>query len=142
VEGTRLICAPAHKSFGPKLTAIRDFVLWWDGVEKNPGTRGQLIGPGVIGRDSTVTAKEAPPVAGEGGLPPRKQIERWRKAVSKPENFKRALADAQHRCRRICEQEKAGTVRGTEGTGEFERGRFAPWERRPDPYAQSEPCTW
>jgi ParB family chromosome partitioning protein len=32
-----------------------------------------------------------------------------------------ALDDAQHRCVRICEQESLGTIRGTEGTGEFER---------------------
>jgi phage N-6-adenine-methyltransferase len=33
----------------------------------------------------------------------------------------RVLEDAQHQCQRICEQQKAGTIRGTEGTGEFER---------------------
>jgi hypothetical protein len=32
-----------------------------------------------------------------------------------------ALEDAQHRSLRICEQEKDGTIRGTEATGEFER---------------------
>ena len=32
-----------------------------------------------------------------------------------------ALDDAGRRCVRICEQEKDGTIRGTEGTGEFER---------------------
>jgi hypothetical protein len=32
-----------------------------------------------------------------------------------------AIQDAGHRCVRICEQENMGTVRGTEGTGEFER---------------------
>jgi hypothetical protein len=35
--------------------------------------------------------------------------------------FLQALEDAEHRCVRICELEKAGTVRGTEGTGEYER---------------------
>src|SRR5262245_35602164 len=31
------------------------------------------------------------------------------------------LEDAQLRCVRVCEQENLGTIRGTEGTGEFER---------------------
>jgi hypothetical protein len=35
--------------------------------------------------------------------------------------MKLALDDAAHRAQRICEQENANTVRGTEGTGEFER---------------------
>ena len=33
----------------------------------------------------------------------------------------RAIEDAQSRSLRICEQENANTIRGTEGTGEFER---------------------
>jgi hypothetical protein len=38
-----------------------------------------------------------------------------------PNKVRLALEDAAHRAIRICEQQKDGTVRGTEGTGEFER---------------------
>ena len=48
-------------------------------------------------------------------------LDRWRKRTKDEAAFARAIEDAEHRCARICEQEKAGTVRGTEGTGEFER---------------------
>jgi phage N-6-adenine-methyltransferase len=60
-------------------------------------------------------------VAGQGGLPDRYVIDRWRKRVGAEEDFSRSLEDARNRCRRILEQEKDGTIRGTEGTGEFER---------------------
>lgn len=58
-------------------------------------------------------------------------IHRWRERLCKKikatqweideEKMRGALEDAQERCRRICEQENLGTIRGTEGTGEFER---------------------
>ena len=56
---------------------------------------------------------------------------RWRKrlctanngvTLPNPEKIDAVLAEARERCRRICEQQPVyGTVRGTEGTGEFER---------------------
>lgn len=63
--------------------------------------------------------------------PGDKTIERWRAKLCKkiaPNQWcmddiklKAALDDAKMRCLRICEQENMGTIRGTEGTGEFER---------------------
>lgn len=65
--------------------------------------------------------------------PGDKVIHRWRERLcAKVEAAKKkwkvddgkvgtALDDAGKRCIRICEQENMGTIRGTEGTGEFER---------------------
>jgi hypothetical protein len=60
------------------------------------------------------------PAAGRNGIPERKVIERWRKRTKDEAAFLRALEEAEHRCASICDLEK-GTVRGTEGTGEYER---------------------
>lgn len=99
------------KAIEIRLIAIREFVLWWDGAaKKGQGARTDL-------RDRTVTKS----IAGKNGLPERKEIERWRKQTKKEADFRRALEDAQKRCERISRLAKAGTVRGTEGTGEFER---------------------
>jgi hypothetical protein len=55
---------------------------------------------------------------------------RWRKAFCSKngagteidlKKVRLALEDARARCLRICEQHSTGTIRGTEGTGEFER---------------------
>lgn len=48
-------------------------------------------------------------------------VHRWRTRLIGDGKMARALEDARHRCIRVCEQENMGTVRGTEGTGEFER---------------------
>jgi hypothetical protein len=40
-----------------------------------------------------------------------------RKRLKTDADFERTLKEADHRC--ICERKKYGTVRGTEGTGEF-----------------------
>lgn len=57
-------------------------------------------------------------------------VHRWRKRLclkakdhwqTDPAKIQQALDDAHRRSVRICEQEKDGTIRGTEGTGEFER---------------------
>jgi phage N-6-adenine-methyltransferase len=63
--------------------------------------------------------------------PGAKAIQRWRERLCKKieankweiddKKLAAALEDAQQRCLRICEQENMGTIRGTEGTGEFER---------------------
>ncbi len=56
--------------------------------------------------------------------------DRWRKNLCTkvdgktqrdPKKIVAAKDDAKRRAVRICEQQKDGTVRGTEGTGEFER---------------------
>ncbi|HEY2617981.1 MAG TPA: DNA N-6-adenine-methyltransferase [Acetobacteraceae bacterium] len=53
--------------------------------------------------------------------PGEQTVRRWRKRLVGDGKMAAALVDAQARCVRICEQENLGTIRGTEGTGEFER---------------------
>jgi len=63
--------------------------------------------------------------------PGKDVIARWRGRLCKKiginkwrideDRLRAALDDAQLRCVRICEQQNMGTIRGTEGTGEFER---------------------
>jgi hypothetical protein len=101
-----------YKAVEAKLTAQRDFVRWWDGLGEKSGS-----GPSKRRRSSTTPL----PIAGQNGLPSRDVIERWRKRTAGDDRFERTLEDARLRCVRICEQQNAGTVRGTEGTGEFER---------------------
>jgi phage N-6-adenine-methyltransferase len=64
------------------------------------------------------------------GDPGQDVADRWRKAFCTKsdagteidfDKVKLALEDARLRCLRICEQQNMGTIRGTEGTGEFER---------------------
>ena len=49
------------------------------------------------------------------------RVSRWRRALLSDERYFEALADARQRCLRVCELEPVGTIRGIEGTGEFER---------------------
>jgi hypothetical protein len=100
-----------YEAIEAKLKAQRDFVLWWESV-KSKGRRPEEK------RNRSVTLL---PAAGEDGIPGRMVIDRWRKRTLDDANFNAALEDAKNRCRRILEQENAGTIRGTEGTGEFER---------------------
>ena len=97
------------KAIKVRLTAIRKFVLWWDGLGDKRGNPTK--------RDSAVTF----PIAGRDGIPDRKEIERWRDRTKEVGDYLRALEDAQIRCDRISRLRNANTVRGTEGTGEFER---------------------
>ena len=103
------------KAIKIRLTAIREFVLWWDGLAKQLA-KGGGDQKSKNRRDSTVT-----PIAGHDGLPDRKEIQRWRERTKDAGDYQRALEDAQMRCDRISRLKNAGTVRGTEGTGEFER---------------------
>lgn len=77
------------------------------------------------GGDGSNQHKRAKPSEREGLLPaadPGEQIvRRWRTRLIPQTKMDMALDDARHRCLRICEQENLGTIRGTEGTGEFER---------------------
>jgi hypothetical protein len=86
-----------------KLKKQRDYIAWRDGVTGGRGGRQNR---------GTVILPE--------GDPGHAVAHRWRKKLDDDASFNRTLEDAQHRCVRICEQEKTGTVRGTEGTGEFE----------------------
>jgi hypothetical protein len=101
-----------------KLTAQAEYVAWRDTVvvpsQKDPGLRGKRAG---------ISDQKSPlPEADPGALIAHK----WRKkfctdgAIDEGK-LGRVIHEAQGRCLRVCEQENANTIRGTEGTGEFER---------------------
>jgi phage N-6-adenine-methyltransferase len=104
-----------------KLRAQADYVVWRDAQEIIPHA-----GPG-RGRKNQVSApKRGFPDLDPGDL----TAHRWRKAfgVKVDGRWKldqvmldEAIEDVQRRNLRTCEYEAVGTVRGTEGTGEFER---------------------
>jgi hypothetical protein len=95
-----------------KINGQAEYVVWRDGVVVHGGKqdRGTAILPEADpGHDVARRWRKRLCTKGETGT------------VVDREKLALALEDAQHRCHRICEQEKIGTVRGTEGTGEFER---------------------
>jgi phage N-6-adenine-methyltransferase len=105
-----------------KIRAQAKYVVWRDGK----------VGPGGDGSNQHSRAIiSAPTQLLPAADPGHVAVHRWRKrlchktangaTVLDPEKVALALQDAQHRCQRICEQQNMGTVRGTEGTGEFER---------------------
>jgi DNA N-6-adenine-methyltransferase (Dam) len=117
-----------------KLTEQRNFIRWYDEQPKDPGTRGQIANRDAAGRivvpgaDSTVSAGLVS-IPAIFGLDPADErtinnhevmLSRWRSALKTDADFLIALDEARRRVIRICEQEPIGTVRGTEGTGEFE----------------------
>jgi hypothetical protein len=106
-----------------KLRIQAEYIVWRDATEKNKGGRGRKTG---------FRSETGLPDADPGKI----TAHRWRKrfcdkaldavtqivvTVIEPNKLQIALTDAQRACLRICEQENLGTVRGTEGTGEFER---------------------
>jgi hypothetical protein len=99
---------------GAKLRAQLIYVIWRDGVATDavrPAGKGSKGG-------KISDLKSYLPDTDPGAV----VIHRWRKRLLDEADFAKACADAAERCRRICEQESATTaVRGTEGTGEFER---------------------
>ncbi len=113
-----------------KIRAQAEYAQWRDIVAAQSQERG---GPG-RGKKGVLVLRPLLPAEDPG----RRIVERWRKrfcvtgrrsGVAPAIDAKKiavALEDARNRCRRICEQEKVGTVRGTEGTGEFER--YTPME--------------
>jgi hypothetical protein len=99
-----------------KLFAQAEYVVWRDEISKHGGDR----------RSSLQNSKLDLPAADPGAV----IVHRWRKrlcsktdagTVTDAGKMQRAKDDAARRATRICEQEKDGTIRGTEGTGEFER---------------------
>jgi phage N-6-adenine-methyltransferase len=105
-----------YKAIEAKIKAQAEYVVWRDAAA-NP--RGQPK------KNSSRTARILP-AADPGDV----IAHRWRKrlcfkgktgTIIDKDKLALALKDAHHRTVRICEQQKAGTVRGTEGTGEFER---------------------
>jgi hypothetical protein len=93
-----------------KLTEQRRYALWRETVRPQHRVPGR--------------AKDDPSER-KGHLPdtdPGEQVaRRWRVKLGADEAFTAALAEAKTACLRICEQHNQETVRGTEGTGEFER---------------------
>jgi hypothetical protein len=115
-DATRLL-----KAIETKIDAQADYIVWRDRIVPPSQETG---GPG---RGKRVT--EQKPVLPDAD-PGKVIAHRWRKRFTSktegrtaldPEKIRAAKKDAAHRCVRICEQQKDGTVRGTEGTGEFER---------------------
>jgi hypothetical protein len=109
-----------------KIDAQADYVVWRDGVVV-PSRQGG--GPG-RGKKRGLERTPVLPTADPG----TQIVKRWRrkfcvkervdgKRYTKRDQAKLDIAYelAQQRSLRICEQEPDGTVRGTEGTGEFER---------------------
>jgi phage N-6-adenine-methyltransferase len=93
------------------------YVVWRDGVIEHGGDRKSKLRPCNI---------DLMPDADPGHL----VAHRWRRrlctktnngTVIDPQKIGRELEAAQRRCLRVCELEHISTIRGTEGTGEFER---------------------
>src|SRR6516164_3272794 len=131
-----------YKAIEAKLLAQAQYVVWRDNVVTPSREHG---GPG-RGKRVAVLG----PVLPEGD-PGKRTVERWRKRLCRkagegsaidhskiedevrrivrtvartvidPTKLQNRLDDAHRRSVRICEQQKAGVIRGTEGTGAFER---------------------
>jgi ParB family chromosome partitioning protein len=91
-----------------KLTGMHQYIRYRDGLGLNGGDRKS---------EFQRSNSDLLPAIDPGNL----IAHRWRKALKTVEKLQAAIAEAQERCRRICEQENLGTIRGTEGNGEFER---------------------
>jgi phage N-6-adenine-methyltransferase len=91
-----------------KLTEQRQFVLWWDGQEKQHG--------GVSDR------KRHLPQLGTDGLPDRLVIHRWRSRLKDEARFLATLEAAQARCLQAVESYRGGLPENARslGTGETE----------------------
>jgi hypothetical protein len=109
------------KAIEAKIDAQADYIVWRDSVILPPSKRGQ----GRTGNQIKALKSDLP-MADPGDV----TAHRWRKRFFSKYDGKwtldiiklaQAKEDAQHRAIRICEQQNMGTVRGTEGTGEFER---------------------
>jgi phage N-6-adenine-methyltransferase len=109
------------KAIDTKIDAQADYAVWRDGaVEEN-------VKPKRSGKGGKISARKSYlPAADPGNV----VAHRWRKKLTSKNGkvtvrdeaaIAKAKNDAKHRAVRICEQEKDGTIRGTEGTGEFER---------------------
>jgi len=127
-----------YKAIEAKLLEQAQYVVWHDSVVTPSRERG---GPG-RGKRVAVLG----PVLPEAD-PGKRTVERWRKrlcckagegsaidpceieheerriarTVIDPTKLQNRLEDAHRRSVRICEQQKAGVICGTEGTGAFER---------------------
>lgn len=109
-----------EKAIDTKIDEQVDYIVWRDGVVVPSQKAGST---GVKGRSRIAELKSDLPAADPGDV----VTTRWRKRFfikrGEPDIERIALRkrEAKHRAIRICEQHSDGTVRGTEGTGEFER---------------------
>ena len=112
------------KAIEAKIDAEADYIVWRDGVVV-PSQQLPGAGKGKGKRVAVPKPSKLPDTD-----PGKVVAHRWRHKFTKTvdgktkkdrDKIKLALDDAKHRCQRICEQENTGTIRGTEGTGEFER---------------------
>lgn len=111
-----------YKAIKAKLHNQATYAVWRQEVAK-PGGDGSNQHKGAIVSEQ----KELLPALDPGAV----VIHRWRERLCKKiaanrweideDKLSAVLDDAQARCVRVCEQQNMGTVRGTEGTGEFER---------------------
>jgi phage N-6-adenine-methyltransferase len=109
-----------YEAVKTKLTEQRKFIKWYDAQDKAKGGRPSKTCDGSVTGLSLHELFNLSADDDRGHDAVRKMLSRWRKSLASDEAFSCALADAQARCKRICEQEKITTVRGTEGTGEFD----------------------
>lgn len=96
-----------YKAIKAKLAHQATYAVWRPTVSPEGGDRKSL---------DRIKASDLP-----AADPGHRIVRRWRVRLTPEAKMKAALIDAQEYCRRICEQENLGTIRGTEGTGEFER---------------------
>jgi hypothetical protein len=106
-----------------KLKAQAEYVVWRDALVPSPSERGRMGGRGrklAAGRRLALPEND----------PGQDVADRWRKRFCSKDSGRTAvdeeklaisLNDARLQCIRICEQRNISTIRGTEGTGEFER---------------------
>lgn len=88
-----------------KLTAQCEFVRWWDQQDKQQGTRG-------VGKRVAFQIGNATLVAGQGGLPDRITIHRWRQRLN-PKKFDATERKTFARAVKIVEfQQTTGSVAG------------------------------
>jgi phage N-6-adenine-methyltransferase len=110
------------KAIKAKLTNQAAYAVWRQDVAVHRGDGSNQHRKAKISE-----LKSQLPAADPGAL----VIHRWRERLCQKigktkwrideKKLGAALADAGARCVRICEQQNMGTIRGTEGTGEFER---------------------
>lgn len=111
-----------YKAIRAKLHNQATYAVWrQDAVPPSQIAGGPGRGKRITERRSVLPALD----------PGKDVIQRWRERLCKKiaanrweideEKLGAVLDDAQARCVRVCEQQNMGTIRGTEGTGEFER---------------------
>jgi ParB family chromosome partitioning protein len=114
------------KAIVQKIEEQAKYIVWRDGAVAVVKRMNAGPGRGRKGKKNLSPVRVAFP----RGDPGEKTAHRWRKSFCSkgsngteidPEKVKVAFEEARLRCIRICEQQSVTTVRGTEGTGEFER---------------------